>query len=167
MALVSHHFEVVAQFTESSGKSVSRTYVAADDVTDFAALAVNWAIALPIVNGATDSVLSSYSYKQVFVEDALVLPADAENNDQAFMTAKIVGDPLDSGTLSVPAAAIGMFVAASGKGRDVVNTAVGSLAYNYAQLFGAPGLNWTLSDGENIDLATLGGTRRNTSSSNS
>lgn len=167
MALVFNHFEVVASFTESSGKSVDRTYVADPEVVDdYATLLTAWAAALPIINAATDSVISSYVYKTVFIEDSLVLPTDAENNDQALMSAKIEGDPTDSGTFSVPAAAIALFVSPTGKGRDVVNTAPASAAYQYAQLFDATG-PFTISDGENIEISTLGGVRRNTKSSNS
>lgn len=167
MALVFHHFEVVASFMESSGKTVDRTYVANPEVVDdYATLATTWALALPIINGATDAVISTYSYKTVFIENALVLPTDAENNDQALLSAKIFGDPTDSAIMSIPAASIAMFVSPTGKGRDVVNTAAASAAYLYANMFGDDEM-FLISDGEEIDIATLGGKRRNTKSSNS
>ena len=168
MALVSSRFEVEATFTESSGKSVTRTYVAAASVTTLTALAVNWALALPFIQAMTDSVLSQYVYKQVFLEDALVLPTDAENNDQALFSGKIFGDPSDSAILSVPAASIGIFVTPTGKGRDVVDMS-DTAVQSFVDLFSDSGTNgdWTLSDGEQWSEATVSGKRRNTKSTNS
>lgn len=164
MAIAFHHFEVEVSLTESSGKSVPRTYVAnPDEVTDYAGLLAAFALAIPIINAATDSVMSKIAYKAIYVENALVLPANAENSDQAYMTAKIAGDPTDSADMSIPAASIACFVSSTGKGRDVVDTSDGSVAQDYAELFEAGG-NWTISDGEQITIATLGGKRRNVKS---
>lgn len=166
MAFVHHHFEVIASFMESSGKTVDRTFVALPAAAPtMAALVVNWATALPLINGASDSIVSSYSYKDVWIDDAIVLPVDAENSDQAFGSAKIAGDPTDSGTFSIPAAAIANFVSATGKGRDVANTNPGSVFFLYADLFGGVNGEWTVSDGEQLDMGTLGGKRRNVASS--
>lgn len=166
MAFVHHHFEVVAQFMESSGKTVERTYVALPaSVADMDALTVLWAATLPTINGATDSVISSYSLKDVWIDNAVVLPVDAENSDQAFGSAKIAGDPTDSGTFSIPAASIGNFVSATGKGRDIADTSPASIFFNYANLFGGATGDWTISDGERLDMGTLGGKRRNVASS--
>lgn len=168
MALVSNRFEVEVTFTESSGKSVNRTYRAAPSVTTPTALAVNWALALPFIQAMSDSVISQYVYKQVFVEDALVLPADAENNDQALFTGKIDGDPTDSAILSVPAASIGIFVTPTGKGRDVVDMSDGAVQA-FVDLFTAGGTNpdWVISDGEQWSADTISGRRRNTKSTSS
>lgn len=166
MAFVHHHFEVVAAFMESSGKTVERTYVALPaSVADMDQLIVLWAASLPTINAASDSVISSYSYKDVWIDNAVVLPADAENSDQAFGSAKIAGDPTDSGTFSIPAASIGCFVSATGKGRDIANSAPASIFFNYANLFGGATGDWTISDGERLDMGTLGGKRRNVASS--
>ena len=168
MALTSARFEVEATFVESSGKSVTRTYRAAASVTTLTELAVNWALALPFIQAVTDSVMSQYVYKQVFLEDALVLPADAENNDQALFSGKIFGDPSDSGTFSVPAASVGIFVTPTGKGRDVVDMSDPAVQA-FVDLFSEGGTNgdWTVSDGEQLVESTISGKRRNTKSSNS
>jgi hypothetical protein len=118
----------------------------------------------------SDSVLSSYAYKQVFVEDALVLPASAENNNQAILTGKITGDPLDSGTVTIPAIKASLMVSASGKGYDVVDT--GDAVVNaFVELFDPNALPtagpWTISDGETWVTATVIGKRRNTKSTSS
>lgn len=168
MALTSQRFEVEVTFMESSGKTVNRTYEAASTVTTPAGLATNWALALPFVQAMTDSVISQYVYKQVFVEDALVLPTDAENNDQALFSGKIAGDPTESAILSVPAASIGIFVTPTGKGRDVVDMS-DSAVQSFVDLFSDGGTNgdWVISDGEQWSEATVSGKRRNTKSSNS
>ena len=168
MALVSTFFEVEVTFTESSGKSVNRTYRADETIEDPADLAVAWALALPFVNAMSDSVISKYVYKQIFVENALVLPADAENNDQALFSGKIAGDPTDSAILSVPAASIGIFQTTTGKGRDIVDMS-DTAVQSFVDLFSAGGTNgtWTISDGEQWSEATVSGVRRNTKSTNS
>lgn len=170
MALVLHHFEVVASFTETSGLSVDRTYVAGSSITTIAELAAAWALALPIIVAMSDSVLSAYTYKQVFAENALVLPVSAENNNQAIFTGKITGDPLDSATVTVPAIKPGLMVSPSGKGYDVVDT--GDPAVNaFVELFDPNAVPtagpWTISDGESWVTATVSGRRRNTKSTNS
>jgi len=167
MALVFSHFEAEVSLVESSGNSVPRFYRADPDViTDYASVVTNVAASLPKINAVTDSEIGSYTLKAVWVEDALVLPTDAENNDQALLSAKIDGDPLDSATMSIPAATIDVFVSPTGGGRDVVDTEAGSIAYIYAQMFDATG-PWIISDGERINIGTLKGKRRNTKSSNS
>lgn len=167
MALVFSHFEAEVSLVESSGKSVPRFFHADPDViTDYASFVTNWAASLSKINAVTDSEIGSYTLKAVWVEDALVLPTDAENNDQALLSAKIDGDPLDSATMSIPAATIDVFVSPTGGGRDIVDTAPGSIAYIYAQMFDASG-PWLISDGERINIGTLKGKRRNTASSNS
>lgn len=170
MALVLHHFEVVTSWVETSGKSVDRTYVAGPVITTIAELAAAWATTLPKVVSMSDSVLSSYAYKQVFVEDALVLPASAENNNQAILTGKITGDPLDSGTVTVPAIRASLMVSPSGKGYDVVDT--GDPVVNaFIELFDPAAVpdagEWTISDGETWVTATVSGKRRNTKSTSS
>lgn len=168
MALVSQRFEVEVSFMESSGKTVNRTYVGGANITTPAELAVEWALALPFVNAMTDSVISQYVYKQVFVEDALVLPADAENNDQALFTGKIFGDPTDSAIVSIPAASIGIFVTPTGAGRDIVDMS-DTAVQSFIDLFSDSGTNgeWVISDGEQWSEATVSGRRRNTKSTNS
>lgn len=167
MALVFSHFEAEVSLVESSGNAVPRFYRADPAViTDYASFVTQFAASLPKIDNVTDSEIGSYTLKAVWVEDALVLPTDAENNDQALMSAKIDGDPLDSATMSIPAASIDIFVSPTGGGRDVVDTAPASLAYIYAQMFDASG-PWLISDGERINISTLKGKRRNTKSSNS
>lgn len=168
MALVSNRFEVEVTFMESSGKTVNRTYRANAAVTTPTDLAVNWALALPFVNAMSDSVISQYVYKQVFVEDALVLPTDAENNDQALFSGKITGDPTDSAILSIPAASIGIFQTPTGKGRDIVDMSDAAVLA-FVDLFTTGGTNsdWVISDGETWDVDTVSGKRRNTKSTSS
>lgn len=168
MALVHSRFEVIVAFTETSGKSVDRTYVAGTDITTLDELATAWAIALPKVVAMSDSVISSYSYKEVFIEDALTLPSAAENNNQALFTGKIIGDPTDSAIVSVPAIKASLMVSPTGKGYDIVDTG-DAIVIAFVNLFDSAigSGDWVISDGESWDNATVSGKRRNTKSTNS
>lgn len=168
MALVHNRFEVVVSFAETSGKTVDRTYQAGPDITTLGELAVAWALALPKVQAMSDSQIASYTYKDVFVDNALVLPAAAENNNQALFTGKIIGDPTESATVSVPAIKPSLMVSPTGKGYDVVDTgdAVVQAFVNMFDSAIADG-DWVISDGESWDNATVSGRRRNTKSSTS
>jgi len=169
MALVLLKYQLTVNFMETSGETVTRTYEA--DVAEFATFAdfiteINTPVTgfLPQLIALSDSVVSSYIPAPVYVEDALTLPAAAENQNQALISAKIVGDPTASATLSIPAPKDALFTSATGAGYNVVLTSYAPLAAwlsNFADA--AP---WTLSDGEHIVLATLKGKRRHVKSNN-
>jgi hypothetical protein len=168
MALVHNRFEVVASFMETSGKTVDRTYVAGDSITTLGELAVSWAIALPLIKATSDSVMSSYTYKEVFIEDALALPSSAENNNQALFTGKILDDPTDSAIVSIPAIKPGLMVALTGKGYDIVDMGDAAVL-SFIKLFDSGETNgdWVISDGESWQWESVAGRRRNTKSTNS
>lgn len=168
MALVHNRFEVVVSFTETSGKSVDRTYVAGAEITTLGELAAAWAVALPKVVAMSDSVISSYAFKEVFVEDALALPAAAENNNQALFTGKIQGDPTQSATVSVPAIKAALMVSPTGKGYDVVDMG-DAIVLAFIRMFDSDQAagDWVISDGESWEETTVSGIRRNTKSNNS
>jgi hypothetical protein len=168
LALVSDGFEVVVSFAETSGKTVDRTYKAGVSITTYAELAAAWALALGKVVAVSDSVIATYVYKHIFVEDALVLPAAAENNNTALLSGKIIGQPRKSGTVTIPAVKPGLMVSPTGKGYDVVDTG-DAVVIAFVNMFDsaiADG-DWTISDGESWDNATVAGKRVNTSSSSS
>lgn len=163
MALVQTVWRVNINFMETSGKIVSRTYEApVANFADFAALetAVQFAGTgfLAQLNVLTDAVISSYQIEAVYVEDALALPAGVENQNEAFLSFKIEGDPTDSGNLSIPAANAGIFVSPTGAGYDIVDTGDGALLLWVGRFDGG---EFTVSDGEYVDMQTLRGVRRN------
>lgn len=163
MALALAKYRLSVAFTETSGKAVNRIYEAplasfADFGEFLAAItpAVTGFIAL--LNPLTDAEISSFVASSVYIENALVLPVAAENQSEAHMSAKIVGDPTDSATISIPAANIGVFVSPTGPGRDIVDTSDINLLL-WLNNFDSTGA-WTLSDGEQIEIPTLKGKRR-------
>jgi hypothetical protein len=101
----------------------------------------------------------------VQVEDTLVLPASGvENENQAFFSGKIFGDPTDSATQSIPAADPAIFISTSGPGANVVNMA-NATVISWVALFDSNG-PWTISDGEAWVNATVKGKRRHVKNSN-
>lgn len=167
MARVLLKYQLNVSFMETSGKTVNRIYeapVASYADLDAFAVAVNAALTgfLSLMSPLTESVISSYTISGVYVEDALVLPADAENQDQALLSAKIVGDPTSSAVLSIPAPVDAMFVSPTGAGHDVVDTSYAPLLI-WLQSFTTAG-EWTVSDGEQIVISTLKGHRRSVKS---
>lgn len=168
MALSFHHFEVDVNFMETSGKTVQRTYEAGASITTAGELSTAWALALPKIVAMSDSVISSYSYKTVYVEDDLTLPTAAENNNQALFTGKILGDPTDSAIVSIPAVKPGIMVSPTGKGYDIVDSGDAAVLA-FVKMFDSTITDgdWVISDGESWDYTTTSGRRRNTKSSNS
>ncbi|HSS99838.1 MAG TPA: hypothetical protein VLK33_22545 [Terriglobales bacterium] len=159
MALAHSFYRVNIDFTESSGKSVRRTYrmnpavVTSDTLAAAAAADI-----VALVKVLTDSVVNQYQWESVFF-DSNALPANAENSDQALITAKLTGKPNQSGELSIPAANIDLFVSPTGAGRDVVNTA----NTDFLDWLGnwLPGGTMVISDGDTIVDGTEAGRRRN------
>lgn len=167
MALVLTKYRLTVNFTETSGKAVRRQYEAPEaDFADFAAFAaeVNTPVTgfLAQIAPLSDSEISSTLLEAVYIENALVLPAAAENQNEAFLSFKIDGDPTDSGNLSIPAASAGIFVAPTGPGHDIVDVQdIALLAWlNHF----APAGPFTVSDGEGLEISTLTGKRRNVKS---
>lgn len=153
---------------ETSGKTVDRTYKAGSSITTYAELAAAWALALGKVVAVSDSVIYTYVYKHIFVENALALPAAAENNNQALLSGKIIGSPRKSATVTIPAVKPGLMVSPTGKGYDVVDTS-NAVVIAFVNMFDsaiADG-DWVISDGESWDNATVSGKRINSKSTNS
>jgi hypothetical protein len=109
----------------------------------------------------TDGVIASYRIGAVFADDALTLPASGvENENQAFFSGKIVGDPTDSATQSIPAAKPAIFVNTVGPGANVVDMNDGAVT-TWVGFFDQAGPGpWTLSDGEYWTSSTVKGKRR-------
>jgi len=166
MALTDVGYELIIDFADNGGKPYSRrTYpLVATDISLIPAIVTAM---LATINAATDAVIAQYRLAQVFVEDALVLPAaGVQNENQAIISAPIIGRPNKSGTVTIPAATIGCFVATSGKGANVVNTGAG-VAQNYARMFdSAHGDEAYVSDGEFFDSDQMAGKRRHTKNNN-
>ena len=166
MALVQSKWIAEVSLADNSGKTVPRFYEAPlAAFADFAAFQLSFGTLLAALNNMTDAVVAAYGLKVQFVEDALVLPlSGVENENQAFFSGKIVGDPTDSATQSIPAADPDIFVALSGPGANVVDMGDGAVG-TWIGLFDASG-PWTVSDGESWDAPTVSGRRRHVKNTN-
>ena len=167
MALVQLKWGLEVGLADNSGDISPRFYempeAAAADYDTFV-IAAN-ALLAALAN-MTDAVVATYTLKAQFVEDTLVLPASGvENENQAFFSGKIVGDPTDSATQSIPAAKPGIFVSPSGPGANVVDMGDGAVI-TWRGFFDQTGSTWTISDGENWVSDTVKGKRRHAKNSN-
>ena len=166
MALVQLVWGLEVGIADNSGDITPRFYEMPEaSAADYDAFLLLVNSLLAALNNMTDGVVASYRIVAGFVENALVLPASGvENENQAFFSGKIVGDPTESATQSVPAATPGIFVATSGPGAKVVDMADAAVL-TWVGFFDATG-PWTISDGESWDAPTVKGKRRHTKNSN-
>lgn len=164
MALVArtHPFELMVQIADNSGKTTKKTFEMQS--ADAATAATDAAAILAALNGVTAGVVKSYSINQVFVENALVLPASGvENENQALLSIRLASDPTKYATFAIPAADPAIFVSASGAGANVVDT--GNAQVNALVGLFTTGNESYLSDGELADAALdFSGHRRHVAS---
>lgn len=166
MALTTQGYELIVDFADNGGKPYARrTFPLVD--TDPTTIPTVVTAMLATISAATDSAIAAYRVAEVFVEDALTLPAaGVQNENQAIITAPIVGRPNKSATVTIPAAKIGCFVATSGKGANVVKTDSG-IAVNYARMFDpSHGDEAYVSDGQQLVADQMSGKRRHTKNNN-
>jgi len=167
VALVQLTWNLQVGIADNSGDVTPRFYempVAAAADFDTFQIAVN-ALILAL-NNMTAGVVASYKIGATFIENALVLPASGvENENQAFFSGKIAGDPTSSATQSIPAADPAIFVATTGPGANVVDMNDGAVL-TWVGFFDEDSPTWTISDGENWVGDTVSGKRRHTSNSN-
>lgn len=162
MAFVDQPFELVVSFADNSGEVVTRNYRLQD--TDYADILTGLSSWIPTIAATTDDVIVSYFVKSIFVNDAIVLPAaGVQSENQAIISGKIEGQPLESFTVTIPAPKIGVFTATSGKGANIVNQAA-SIVTSFMGLFASGGAFY-VSDGE-FPAAGWSGKRRHTKNNN-
>jgi len=166
MALVQLVWIAEVGIADNSGDIAPRFYEAPlAAFADFAAFQLGFNTLLTALNNMTDGVVANYRLSAGFVENALTLPVSGvENENQAFFSGKIVGDPTESATQSIPAADPDIFVTLSGPGANVVDMADGAVG-TWIGLFDATG-PWTISDGESWDAPTVKGRRRHSKNTN-
>lgn len=166
MALTELKWQLEVGIADNSGAIVPRFYdMPFANAADFDAFSASATALMSLLDILCAGVFASYKLSLVFVEDTLVLPASGvENENQAFFSAKIDGDPTDSATQSIPAAAASIFVSTSGPGANVVNLS-NATVISWLALFDSNG-PWTISDGEAWQPSTAKGKRRHVKNSN-
>lgn len=161
MALVADGLELLVDLVDNGGNQNRRVYKLVE--TDITAVDAVVADMLTKIGAVTDSVVSAYRVAQVFVEDALVYPASGvQNENQALISAKIIGNPRKSGTLSIPGAKPAIFNATSGKQANIVNMGNAAILAYVRMFDSGHGDEAYISDGEFIDASTASGRRRHT-----
>jgi hypothetical protein len=167
MALTQLKWVLEVGIADNSGDISPRFYEMPEAAAaDFDTFQIASNALITALNAMTAGVVASYRIGAVFVEDALVLPlSGVENENQAFFSGKIAGDPTDSATQSIPAADPGIFVATSGPGANQVDMNDGAVL-TWVGFFDQTSPTWTISDGENWVGATVSGKRRHVKRSN-
>lgn len=161
MALTPLKWVLEVGIADNSGDISPRFYeMPFAEAADFDAFTIEVNTLIAALNAMTGGVIANYRPGLVVVEDTLVLPASGvENENRAFFSGKIVGDPTDSATQSIPAADPAIFTAPSGPGANVVDMSDGAVL-TWIGLFNEVGPGpWTISDGEYWVSATVKGKR--------
>lgn len=155
MALALVGYRVIFELTDTQGDVTTRTYdTTATDFAEATTAADDIAAALAAV---TDSVISGYTIGERYAENALTYPTGANNVNTMIVSAKIVGAPYKSGTITIPAPKNTIFVAASGPNNKIGNTQATPLS-TYLDLFATAGPAF-VSDGEKWIRTTAQGRR--------
>jgi len=153
MALVSSGFWLSVTLRDNGGNDTTRRYQLTS--ADAAAAATDSATILAALNAVTDAVIVGWFNYEAFVEDAFAYPGSGvEIENLALLDFDIVDHPEKSATLTIPAPAPAIFVATSGAGANIVNTA-NAAVIAYAALFQTGGESF-ISDGETAQTLVSG-----------
>jgi len=164
MAFVAQNFEVEVTFEDNGAQLVSRRYGVVAGTT-YADLITALPATIATIAATSDCLVYSYAVRSIWANDTPTIPASGiQNENQALLTYKLLGKPLDSGTLSIPGAKPGIFVGTSGANANVVDMA-DTAVVDFGGLFVDGGL-LTISDGDNIVLQGGKGKRRHTKNNN-
>lgn len=155
MAIASAGWKVVVNLVDTGGNTTLREYPLTS--ADAAAAATDAAAVIAALDAITDAAIAGYTIGEVFLEGALVYPAAAEVENCAEISAKIVGFPNKSATLTIPAPVVGIFTGTTGPAYNVVDMSDAALL-TYLGLFDGSG-PVTISDGESIIVSSAVGRR--------
>jgi hypothetical protein len=159
MAIVAGRWFTEYELVDKGGQVTRRRFEHNNPADYAAALAAETALRTDL-EGVTSCVIKSVRTYQVYYEDSLSLPANAQNENQAVFVFQLA-DPLKTGILTVPGPEEGIFVALSGSNSNILDLADAAVVA-YADNFLSGGSNlFLISDGEEPD-ALLKGHRRHT-----
>lgn len=145
MAIVADGFKGTLTLVDNGRNSTTKTYMLkAANITD--ALA-DMADIVAAFSGVSGAAVVGYTVQAQFIENALNLPASGvQLEDTALITCSIVGEPLKSATISIPAPKPAIFVGLSDEDSNIVNTASAAVDA-YFSVFQLNGQAY-ISDGE-------------------
>lgn len=150
MALVEGRRFLVVTYTDIATETTTRRYEL-DPLFAVGLGGVNLAALHVIFNAISKSKVSKMSVDQEYYDDAFAAP-DANSNvlgDAALVTVNLKTYPNKKGSLSIPAPADTIFVSASGKGRNIIDSTDSALA-SFVALFAEANNDLLLSDGEYV-----------------
>lgn len=158
MALVSDGFEMSITVADHGDNRSTLSYEFDPATTaDFAAALVGAAGIAADLQALTNSVVVGYRVQEVFIEDAIALPAaGVENEDKASVTFSIDGTN-KKGNFKIPApvsAGATNIFGVVGPAANQVNTSAATLQA-YADNFRTAG-QFLVSDGEKLDVILVG-----------
>lgn len=147
--------KLVVTLVDSSGENTAvKTYDLV--AVDFDAAIISAGVIIPALIAITDAKMKGYSISQVFAETGVFsLPADAEVEEQALFIYQLDGNPFKVHTERIPAPKPAIFEAATGSGRNILDTADADVIA-YRSLYQSPGNVATISDGETVDYLKRG-----------
>lgn len=123
MALVaaSYPYELSVRLGATNDKTVTKRFTLQADT--HANALVEAGIILAALANVSAGAIAGYSINTVFIEDAYARPSseDAEYGEEAILVGRIDGQPLKSYSLRIPFPRIGLFVAAAGRNRDIID----------------------------------------------
>lgn len=161
MALSFQKYRLTITFIDTAGEKVKRSVqlIAANDAE---ARGVSIGIVTAMQN-LSDAKVSGYEITIIFVENALTLPAAADNKEVVVFSAPLAGNSAKRGWFSVPAPAGFMFYATTGNNANIANmnhVTVLQLVKMFALVADGGFSAARLSDGETIKLIDLAGERQ-------
>lgn len=148
MAWAAGMFGVTVSYIDTGSNVVTREYMMDDTVTTSAEAGVAALAIIADIVPITDAALPQYRVFQVFYEDALTLPANAQVENQASMTVQLDAVGNKKGNINVPAPKTAIFIGSSGPQNNIINMAA-NLVTNFLANFLSAGA-FTTSDGEKI-----------------
>lgn len=147
MALVSQGFKASVSVVDTSGSISTLRYDLRS--LDFVAAQTDLNTIVLTLATITEGVIAQTFVGEQLAEDALVLPADAENAIKASLSLYLAGIGQKRANLKIPAPDESIFTAATGPGYNIVdgnNAAV----LDYIALFQTTGGIANISDGETV-----------------
>ena len=155
MAIASAGWQLNVRLVDTGGNQTDRTYPLIS--ADAAEAATHSAAVIAALTAATDAAIAGYTIGEVFLEGALTYPAAAEVENCLEVSAKIVGFPNKSATLTIPAPKATLFTSPTGPGFNIADMGE-TILTTYLALFDGSGPA-TISDGESIIVSSAVGRR--------
>lgn len=153
MALVLTNYRMSVTLIDSGSNTTEMTINLT--TTDAAQAETDGATARTQILLVTDSVIASYLLSAVYWENALALPATAENETKLSLTLRLANKGDQKSNMRIPAPKIGLFQGTSGAAKNVVNYSSAPLS-TFLDMFRETTGIATFSDGDFVQGGAAG-----------